>query len=163
MVEVLCYKIKGCEFDSRWGPCIFSIYHILPAAICPWVDSASNRNEYQEDSWGVMSSQLLWLITLLPSVSELSTRCGSLDLSHPYGPSWPVTGTTLPFSFTLLPQCQSNIHVGAVLGTRKRVIMKQDTNVKTIGWPCVLYPVFNVTIWQPTSRGVNGDQGSTCG
>jgi hypothetical protein len=30
----------------------FSIYLILPAALCPWVDSASNRNEYQESSWG---------------------------------------------------------------------------------------------------------------
>jgi hypothetical protein len=31
----------------------FLIYLILPAALWPWVDWASNRNEYQESSWGV--------------------------------------------------------------------------------------------------------------
>jgi hypothetical protein len=30
----------------------FSINLILPAHYGPWVDSASNRNEYQESFWG---------------------------------------------------------------------------------------------------------------
>jgi hypothetical protein len=63
----------------RWT---FSIYLILPAPLGPEVDSASNRNEYQESSWGVKSGRPVGVITLPPSVSRLSRQNVGASTSH---------------------------------------------------------------------------------
>ena len=53
MVKVLCYKSESRWFDSRLCHWNFFIDIILPIALGTGVDSASNRNEYQENFLGI--------------------------------------------------------------------------------------------------------------
>jgi hypothetical protein len=48
VVKALYYKPEGRGFDTREENEFFSINLILPDALGPRVDSASNRNEYQK-------------------------------------------------------------------------------------------------------------------
>ena len=54
LVEALRYKPEGRGFDSRWFNWNFSLTQSFRPHYDPGVDSASNRNEYQEYFRGVM-------------------------------------------------------------------------------------------------------------
>jgi hypothetical protein len=67
VVEALCYKPKGRGIESRKGGFIQLTKSFQPH-YGPGVDSASNRNEYQESSWEVKGGRRVRLTTSPPSV-----------------------------------------------------------------------------------------------
>ena len=68
LVEALRFKSEGRGFDSRWCP------------FGPGVDSASNRNEYQEYFLEGRSGRCVGLTTLPPTCADC------LDIWEPQPP-----------------------------------------------------------------------------
>jgi hypothetical protein len=75
----------------------FSVDLILPAAILHWGWLIIWHQWVPGIFLGVKSGQHIRLTTSLSSVSPLSRKCGSVYVSEPCEPAWPVTRIALPF------------------------------------------------------------------
>jgi hypothetical protein len=72
----------------------------------PGVDSASNRNEYQEHFLGVKCGRCVRLTTWPPSCAVV-TKSWNLNFLEPSGPVQACNGTALPFLHGLNTLCMS--------------------------------------------------------
>ena len=63
----------------------------------PGVDSASNRNEYQDHFLGGKGGRCVRLTNLPPSCAVV-TKSGNLNFLEPSGPVQACNGTALPFT-----------------------------------------------------------------
>jgi len=91
LVEALRYKPQGRGFDSRWCQWNFSLTLSFWSHCGCGVDSASNRNEYQEYFLGGKGGRCLGLITL-PLHVPIVLISGSLTCWNPQGLSRSVMG-----------------------------------------------------------------------
>jgi len=88
LVEALRYKPEGRGFDSRWYHWNFSLTQSFRLHYGPGVDSAYNRNKYQEYFLADIGDRCVRLTTLPPSRAE----CLEICKPQPPGNLWACPG-----------------------------------------------------------------------
>jgi hypothetical protein len=96
LVEALCYKSEGRGFNSRWCHWNFSLTQFFRPYFGPGVDSASNRNEYQEYFLGLRQS-VLRADNLTTFMCRFSGHLGASNFWNPQGPVQACNGIALTF------------------------------------------------------------------
>jgi hypothetical protein len=99
VVKVLWYKWEGRWFDPRWCHWNFSLTYSFRSQYGSGVDSASNRNEYQEDFLEVNAGKCGRCVRLtnLPHSGAVVMKFGNLSFLETSGPFQACNRTDLPF------------------------------------------------------------------
>jgi hypothetical protein len=100
LVEALRYKPEGCGFDSRWCHGNFSLTKFFRPHYGSGVDSAPNRNEYQEYFLGGKGGRCVVLTTLHIHV-PIVLKSGNVNLLDPSGPVQACNGIALPLYYNV--------------------------------------------------------------
>ena len=107
----------------------------------PGVDSASNRNEYQEYLLGAKGGRCIRLTTL-PTSCAVAIKSGNLKFLEPSGPLRACNGTALPLLFTkYLSGNQISKGIGEGYGTYRgeegayRVLLGKREGRSSLGIP----------------------------
>ena len=140
-LTTLRYEPEGRGFDSRWRHWNFSWHNTSGRTNGPGVDSASNRNEYQEyfleiKAAGAQGWQLYHLH--VPTVM----KAGSLNLLEPSGPGQASNGIALPYDTRRGMRCASDLFHYVTQSTTSVTQLHEPT-------PCVRIPTD--TSWQSFS------------